>query len=51
MGLLDDLAGPDDLRQLDKSELAELAEEIRVAIVAAVARTAATSDRTSAWSS
>ncbi|MBA2639859.1 MAG: 1-deoxy-D-xylulose-5-phosphate synthase [Nocardioidaceae bacterium] len=37
MGLLDRLDGPADLRDLDRDQLRELAEEIRVAIVAAVA--------------
>src|SRR4028119_934286 len=37
MGLLDDLAGPDDLSDLDEPQLARLAEEIRVAVVASVA--------------
>ena len=37
MGLLDDLEGPGDLRDLDGPRLAALAEEIRVAVVAAVA--------------
>ncbi|HLK95438.1 MAG TPA: 1-deoxy-D-xylulose-5-phosphate synthase [Nocardioidaceae bacterium] len=37
MGLLDDLEGPHDLGTLDAFQLGALAEEIRVAIVAAVA--------------
>ncbi len=37
MGLLEHLDGPADLRDLDGDQLAELAEEIRVAVVAAVA--------------
>ncbi|MGH8890688.1 MAG: 1-deoxy-D-xylulose-5-phosphate synthase [Acidothermaceae bacterium] len=39
MGLLDSIAGPDDVKRLDAAQLAPLAEEIRDFLVAAVAKT------------
>ena len=51
MSLLEGIAGPQDLRDLDDAQLRELAEEIRTFLVTEVSRPAATSDRTSASSS
>ena len=39
MGLLDSIHGPEDLRPLDREQLADLAEEIRTFLVASVSRT------------
>ena len=39
MGLLDSIHGPEDLRPLDREQLADLAEEIRSFLVASVSRT------------
>ena len=39
MGLLDSIHGPEDLRPLDREQLAGLAEEIRTFLVASVSRT------------
>ena len=51
MGLLESIRGPRDLRRLSHDELTTLAEEIRTFLVTSVARTGATSDRTSVSSS
>jgi 1-deoxy-D-xylulose-5-phosphate synthase len=39
VGLLDSIHGPEDLRPLDREQLADLAEEIRTFLVASVSRT------------
>ncbi len=49
MGLLEQITGPRDLRDLADDELDALASEIRDVLVATCARTGATSAPTSAW--
>ncbi len=50
MSLLSSISSPRDLKRLSDAQMTELAAEIRRFLVAEVAKTAGTSDRTSGWS-